>query len=48
MGLEKVKPDINGGAGSSRWAGREIVKEAAKKLRRRVSKTVIKEQSNES
>lgn len=47
MGLEKVKPDVNGGAGGSRWAKRAIVKDAAKKIRRKVSRRAIKEQLND-
>lgn len=46
MGMEKVIPDVNGGAGGSRYAGRAEVKAAAKKVRRKVSKALIKEQLN--
>lgn len=44
MGMQKIKPDVNGGAGGERWDYRAEVKIAAKKMRRKMSKVLIKEQ----
>lgn len=46
MALERVSTKGTGKAGhhSSRWAGRRLVKEAAKKLRRREAKRETKEE----
>lgn len=42
-----TKPDVNGGAGGERYSRRAVVKQEAKKLRRKISKRLAKEHPNE-
>jgi hypothetical protein len=45
MAQEKVKPNVNCGKGGSRWAPRQVVKDAAKKARRKQGKEQTKEEN---